>query len=59
MTEESMFKAFKDKGLTVFVGESKFCCAQYYLKDIDEVAKFLSMIMEVKKNEANEELAEG
>jgi len=44
VTDEDAFKALKNKGLTIFVGEPKESYAQYYLKNINEVADFLKKI---------------
>ena len=40
-TDEDVFFALRDKGLTIYVGEPKQSYAQYYLRDIDEAARFL------------------
>lgn len=46
VTDEDAFRAIKNKGLTVFVGEAKKSHAQYYLKDHNKVQKFLERILE-------------
>jgi len=43
-TDEDAFLALKDKGITVFVGESASIAAQYYLSDPDDVTEFLRHI---------------
>jgi len=43
-TDEDAFKAIKNKGLAIFVGEPKESHAQYYLKDHNEVQDFLERI---------------
>lgn len=50
VTDEDAFKALKNKGLTVFVGETGNSKADYYLKDTKEVTKFLRLIMDLKSN---------
>jgi trehalose-phosphatase len=44
ITDEDAFKALKRKGLTVFVGEPGNSKADYYLKNTEEVTKFLRLI---------------
>jgi len=44
MTDEDAFKALKNKGLTIFVGEHKDSRARYYLRNQDEVIEFLGRI---------------
>lgn len=43
-TDEDAFKALKNKGLTIFVGEHKDSCAKYYLRNQAEVTEFLGRI---------------
>ncbi|MDD5108209.1 MAG: trehalose-phosphatase [Candidatus Omnitrophica bacterium] len=50
VTDEDVFKALKRKGLTVFVGESGDSNADYYLKNTEEVTKFLRLISDLKHN---------
>jgi len=50
VTDEDAFKALKRKGLTIFVGESHSSNADYYLKDTEEVTRFLRLISEIKHN---------
>jgi trehalose-phosphatase len=40
-TDENAFRALKNKGLTIFVGNPKKSYAKYYLKNTKEVFKFL------------------
>jgi len=47
-TDEDAFRALKGKGLTVFVGRPGGSAADYYLKDAQEVAKFLRLTLELK-----------
>jgi trehalose-phosphatase len=47
VTDEDAFKALRNKGLTIFVGERKDSRAKYYLNDQTEVAEFLKRIYEV------------
>jgi len=44
VTDEDAFKALKNKGLTIFVGEPKESHAQYYLRNPDEVVDFLKKL---------------
>ncbi|MEK6528236.1 MAG: trehalose-phosphatase [Nitrospirota bacterium] len=48
VTDEDAFKALKNKGLTVFVGEPGNSEADYYLKNTEEVTKFLRLIIGLK-----------
>lgn len=50
ITDEDAFKALKRKGLTVFVGEPGNSKADYYLKDTEEVTKFLRSISDLQYN---------
>lgn len=50
VTDEDAFKVLKRKGLTIFVGESLRSNADYYLKNTEEVIKFLGLISEMKHN---------
>ncbi len=50
VTDEDAFKALKRKGLTISVGESRNSNAGYYLKNTEEVIKFLRLISEIKHN---------
>lgn len=43
VTDEDAFKALKKIGVTVFVGEGPLSEAKYYLRDSQEVVKFLKM----------------
>lgn len=45
-TDEDAFKALKGKGLTIYVGDLRSSNADYYLKNTEEVARFLSLIAE-------------
>jgi trehalose-phosphatase len=49
VTDEDAFKALKNKGLTIFVGEPKISMADYYLRDTEEVKVFLHSLLAVKK----------
>lgn len=49
-TDEDAFKALKGKGLTVFVGEPGNSKANYYLRNTEEVTKFLGSISDLKHN---------
>lgn len=47
LTDETAFKAFKEKGLTIRVGRSKKTAAKYYLKGQWEVPRLLKYINEL------------
>jgi trehalose 6-phosphate phosphatase len=47
VTDEDAFEALGDAGITIFVGKSKRSYAKYYLKDTDEVKKFLVQIADL------------
>lgn len=51
VTDEDAFKALRDKGLTVFVGEHNRSYAEYYLKNTREVAEFLGQVLKLKKDD--------
>lgn len=46
--DEDAFKALKKNGLTIFVGNKGVSEANYYLKDTEEVIKFLKQILTLK-----------
>jgi len=48
VTDEDAFKALKRKGLSIFVGKAGDSQADYYLKNTEEVVKFLRLIMGLK-----------
>ncbi len=50
-TDEDAFGELKDIGTTVYVGEAKSSCAQYYLNNTDEVVKFLAFLREAENYE--------
>ncbi|MDP2924407.1 MAG: trehalose-phosphatase [Candidatus Omnitrophota bacterium] len=47
ITDEDAFKALRNKGLTVFVGNPKKSQANYYVKNTWEVKEFLEKILEL------------
>ncbi|MFH0791462.1 MAG: trehalose-phosphatase [Candidatus Omnitrophota bacterium] len=47
LTDESAFKALKNKGLTICVGRTGLSEARYYLKDSSEVTEFLQRVLEI------------
>ena len=47
-TDEDAFKVLKNIGITIFVGKPKRSYAQYYLKDTEEVKKFLSHVADLQ-----------
>jgi trehalose-phosphatase len=49
ITDEDAFKVLKEKGLTVFVGEPGSSIADYYLKNTEEVTRFLRLISDLKQ----------
>lgn len=46
LTDESAFKALKNKGLTIRVGKTKLSEARYYFKNPGETAEFLGRVLE-------------
>jgi len=46
--DEDAFKALRNIGITIFVGKPKRSYAQYYLKDTEEVKKFLSHVADLQ-----------
>jgi len=50
ITDEDVFKALKKKGLMVFVGKSGNSKADYYLKNTEEVTKFLRLISDLRSS---------
>ncbi len=46
LADEEVFRALKNKGLTVFVGELKSTQAAYYVKDFQEVARFIKQFLQ-------------
>jgi len=48
LTDEDAFRALKNKGITILVGQAKASHAQYYLKDINEVVEFLRIISKLR-----------
>lgn len=50
ITDEDAFKALKNKGLTIFVGKPGNSQAKYYLKNPQEVSKFLSWVNQIRLN---------
>jgi len=50
-TDDDAFRALKDKGLTVFVGDPGNSHAKYYLRNTQEVAEFLKQILKIKTDE--------
>jgi len=49
VTDEDAFKVLKRKGLTIFVGEPRGSAATYYLKDAEEVNRFLHLMLDLKR----------
>ncbi|MFA5093119.1 MAG: trehalose-phosphatase [Candidatus Omnitrophota bacterium] len=50
VTDEDAFKALKNKGLTIFVGKPGNSQAKYYLKNPQEVTKFLRWVNQMCLN---------
>lgn len=49
LTDEDAFRALKDRGITIFVGEGRHLSrARYYLKDSKEVLYFLKQILQLR-----------
>jgi len=49
ITDESAFKALKDKGITVAVGTPQETAAEYNLEDTAEVSKFLNGVLDIAR----------
>lgn len=49
ITDESVFKAFQGKGITVRVGRSIISAADYHLKGQKEVSRFLQYVLDALK----------
>ncbi len=49
VTDEDAFSALGNRGLTVFVGKPGKSGAKYYLKDHNDVTKFLGLVRDIKK----------
>lgn len=49
-TDEDAFKAVNDRGFSISVGNQKNSYAQYYVKDIYEVERFLSSLASMKSS---------
>lgn len=47
-TDEDAFKALKDMGITIFVGEPQGLSAKYYVRDTGEVARFLKGLLALR-----------
>lgn len=45
ITDEDAFESLKDRGMTIFVGKPDSTKARFYVKDTDEVAGFLRIIL--------------
>lgn len=50
VTDEDAFKALKKQGLTIFVGVPGDSKANYYLKNTEEVIRFLRLISQLKSS---------
>ncbi|MFA6320940.1 MAG: trehalose-phosphatase [Candidatus Omnitrophota bacterium] len=48
-TDEDAFESLGNKGITVFVGNPKNTKARFYLKEPDEVARFLETILNMQR----------
>jgi len=44
-TDEDAFESLKNRGITIFVGKPDDTKAQFYVKDTEEVAQFLEMVL--------------
>ncbi|MBU1913365.1 MAG: trehalose-phosphatase [Candidatus Omnitrophica bacterium] len=51
VTDEDAFKALRDKGLTIFVGENEHSFAKYYLRNTREVTEFLGQVLKIKQGD--------
>lgn len=48
LTDEDAFQILRNRGLTVFVGKPNSTKARFYLKDSEEVEKFLELVLKNK-----------
>ena len=48
-TDEDAFREIRKRGVTVYVGAPGKTDAQYYLRNVGEVAAFLGMLAEIRK----------
>jgi trehalose 6-phosphate phosphatase len=48
VSDEDAFGILKNRGLSIYVGKPGKSCARYYVKNIDEVHDFLSLIAKLK-----------
>ena len=51
ITDEDVFRALKNTGLTVFVGDPENSHAKCYLRNTQEVTEFLEQILKIKRDE--------
>ncbi|MFA5094140.1 MAG: trehalose-phosphatase, partial [Candidatus Omnitrophota bacterium] len=59
VTDEDAFSALGNRGLTVFVGKSGKSGARYYLKDHNDVTKFLALVRDLKRDQGHAGTTEG
>ncbi|MFH1450250.1 MAG: trehalose-phosphatase [bacterium] len=50
VTDEDVFVALKDKGLTIYIGKPRESQARYYLRDTREVFEFLEKVLGLCQN---------
>ncbi|MBI5050561.1 MAG: trehalose-phosphatase [Nitrospirae bacterium] len=48
ITDEDGFRALKNKGLTIFVGEPKASEAAYYVRNTEEITQFIKKVLELE-----------
>jgi trehalose 6-phosphate phosphatase len=54
ITDEDAFEALGDAGIAIFVGKPKKSYAKYYLRDTEEVKKFISDIADVATKDSSD-----
>jgi trehalose-phosphatase len=53
VTDEDLFKVFRNNGLTVRVGKSSASCAEYFLNDTNEVQQLLGALVSLCDQESD------
>jgi trehalose-phosphatase len=53
VTDEDLFRVFRNKGLTVRVGRSSASCAEYFVNDTNEVQQLLGALVDLCEEESD------
>lgn len=53
ITDEDAFKALRNKGITVFVGRPKRSSAEFYLKNTEDVIRFLEGLLRLREGKSS------